>query len=84
LEKRLKKERIMLLHKIPVRGLPLLDGIIANMEPDIRYTIEELAQFPDIPAELLPHLLRSRIASLITQGKLRRIVTNENTYYMLP
>ena len=46
--------------------------------------IEELAQFPDIPAELAPHLLRIRIASLITQGKLRQIVTNENTYYMLP
>lgn len=59
--------------------------ILLGMDPGSKYSPQEMAEFPGVPVEITPYWLNSRIISLlVSQGKLRRVMEDGRTYYMLP
>ena len=85
-EQKWERQRQEIRRKIPTpRGISLFDIVLLGMDPGRKYTIQELAELPDVPEEITLYLLNNRIVSpLVAQHKLRRITENNRTYYVLP
>ena len=81
-----EQERQAVRTKFPTpRGISLFDIVLLGMDPGSKYTIQELAELPDVPEEITPNCLNNKIVSpLVSQGKLRRIMENGRTYFVLP
>lgn len=80
-----ERERQAVRTKFPTsRGISLFDIVLLGMDPGSKYTIQELAELPDVPEEITPNLLNNKIVSpLVSQGKLRRVTENGRTYFQL-
>lgn len=67
------------------RKISLFDIVLLGMDPGSKYTVYEIQEFPDVPAELTPRAIQEKIVSpLVAQGKLQRVYENGRTYFKLP